>query len=205
MEAAGIEIKQDNRGKYVYASYGYVIPLTDEEREFHSQFGIPLDQSCRVGFKFYLGGDGIVTGSEFSQEYGKWQLPSTYAYKNGEWITAPNGDKYELFNNKWVKLNGAQVDVNVYMHIGNSTGYTPSIYPFYIDQNILVQSGINQIKDGFDLTGMGIGILSEWKFPKINSMGFAIGFGLNVVVGGINNYNESLYHDTEVEKMRNPK
>jgi hypothetical protein len=65
LEEAGIEIKQDNRGKYVYASYGYVIPLTDEEHEFYSQFGIPLDKSCRVGFKFY------ISGVEFSQEYGE--------------------------------------------------------------------------------------------------------------------------------------
>jgi RHS repeat-associated protein len=133
-----------------------------------------------------------------------WALPSTYSYKNGEQITAPDGTRYQLYNNQWVKVGGAQVDINLYMHVGNTTGYFPSSHPAYVDQKIMMRSARNQLVDGIDPLGTAIGLASS-SLPKIGSKGTVIAFGLNMAVGSVIRYNESKYHDEQVETMRNPK
>lgn len=130
------------------------------------------------------------------------KLPAVGSTKNGTRVTLINGESYQMFNNKWVRLSGVSVNVNTYF---NLAGDMPplGIPPVNVDSAILDETRGHNISMMFGLkallAGWGIDSAAKRKFSQFNSVALLLGFGYNGIKGTWDQYEANRIHDIETE------
>ena len=153
----------------------------------------------------------MIAGKDEGDDDPPNDLPSIGRYKNGDNFKSKDGNTYQLFNNKWVKLDGTLVNVDA-LRIAPGLGYVQPIgmKPNMVDAAIVKAAGLISLEDFINkqmlARGSTIVIAEKLIYKRVSLPGW-IGFAVNVAWSGyggaVDRIKAEREHDSDVEKLRN--